>query len=314
MHRFLFLLFPILFFLSCTPHREETIKIESFQQLNEIPSASGVEFIDQNIWMVGDDSPYLFQFDLNLNLIQKFKISSLDSMINNRVLKTEKADFESLASDGENLFILSSGSFINRRDTLFIFSLEDFKLQSIINMRPVFDSFRLKGSFKNSEQINIEGLAAIKSGIFILNRGNIINQNNIYYLSYNEIDQFYEKGTVENISFKKYQLPEINGFLSGFSGACINDDETYLYFTSSVEATNDVYQDGEVLGSFIGRIHLESNKLEYWPLTRNNEFIKTKLESISIIEHQTEFIRFVCTSDNDDGSSGVYHLKLNLKN
>lgn len=306
----LILLLPF-FIFSCNTQNENELIIESFVELAEIPSASGVEVVDSEIWMVGDDSPYLFQYDKELNLIEKFKISEADSMVNNRVLKTIKADFESIARKGDSLLILGSGSVKNTRDTLVIFSLNQKNVINKINIRSIFDKYKLIG--KADTEVNFEGLAISSNKIYFFNRGNISDQNDVLIISIDQFDSFLNKKVISDKTIQNFKLPQINDFTSGFSGACLSEDEKYLYFTSSVEATTDVYHDGEVLGSFIGRIELESNEIKFWPLKENNEFVITKLESISIMENTEEFIKFVCTSDNDDGTSGVYQIKLNLK-
>lgn len=312
MRHFYLLFLPMLFIIACQ-HPEEPLTIESFKNLTEIPSASGVEVYDNEIWMVGDDNPFLFQYDKDLNLIQKYKISDADSMINNRVVKTQKADFESLAVFQNNLLILSSGSKTISRDTIFVFNLDKKQLKRKINVRTLYNQFLNIGNFDSLQQVNIEGLAYAKDHFFIINRGNIGHKNIIFKIEKEDFLSYLRESKIPDIETLNFSLPDIDAYESGFSGACFSKDGAYLFFTSSVEATRDVYQDGEVLGSFIGRINLTTNQINYWPLKKNDQFVKTKLESISIIEQKSDYVRLICTSDNDDGTSGVYHLKLNFK-
>jgi hypothetical protein len=315
MHQKLFGLFLLVTLLSaCVNTASEGLIIESFKLTDKIPSASGVEAVGEEIFMVGDDSPFLYQLDKELNIVKKYSVSNITKKEGNRVVKTDKADFESMAKFGDSLFVLGSGSKIVSRDTMVVFSVKDKKVLSKHNIRSLYQQFLMVGGFDSIHQINIEGLAASASHIYFLHRGNICGHNDIYRLSHKELDNYLISGNgIENIQLNRYALPKINGFLSGFSGACLSEDEQYLYFTSSVEATNDVYHDGEVLGSFIGRIQLKNNQLEYWPLKEKKQFVKTKLESVSIIEQNAGDIRFICTSDNDDGSSGIHHFRLTLK-
>ncbi len=308
------LLLLVTFLSACVNTPKEGLRLESFKHTNVIPSASGVQAIGEEIWMIGDDSPFLFQFDEKLNILNKYRISNVDNKVGNRVLKTDKADFESIARTGDDLYILGSGSITQSRDTLVIFSLKERRVISKHNLRKLYQQFLKIGGSDSVQQINIEGLATSSSKIYFLNRGNIWGHNDIYSLSQKEFSKYLISGdSIENIQINRYTLPKINGFLSGFSGACLSDNEQYLYFTSSVEATTDVYHDGEVLGSFIGRIKLIDNEIEYWPLKEKGQFTKTKLESISIIEQNIDDIRIICTSDNDDGSSGIHHFRLTLK-
>lgn len=315
MHQKLFGLFMLVTFLSaCINTAEEGLILESYKHTDDIPSASGVEAIGNELWMIGDDSPFLYQFDQDLKILNKYKISNINKKEGNRILKTDKADFESMARLGDRLFILGSGSKIQSRDTLVIFGMKEKEVLSKYNLRELYKQFLTLGGFDSIQQINIEGLVASSSHMYFLHRGNICGNNDIYRLSIKDFDHYLRSGeSVEHIQMHRYTLPKINDFQSGFSGACLSDDEQFLYFTSSVEATNDVYHDGEVLGSFIGRIKLKNNEVEYWPLKEKGQFIKTKLESISIIEQNADDIRIICTSDNDDGYSEIHHFRLTLK-
>jgi hypothetical protein len=315
MHRFtVLLLFPILFF-SCqlVPEEKEVLELQSYQFINDIPSASGVSVVGEEVWMVGDDSPYLYSFDHSLKLLEKFQLSGMVSSSAKRVDKSIKADYESMVKMNNQLFVLGSGSSINSRDTLVVFDLVERKVTAKHNLRPLFNRFLEIGGFDTTQQINIEALATNETDIFFFNRGNIGDKNDIYQILREDFQAYLTGNDSIKIKKRRFKLPQIDGYTSGFSGACFDQQMQYLYFTSSVEATNDVYNDGEVLGSFIGRIDLKSSDLKYWPLKENKQFVKTKLESIAILENTKEFLKFVCTSDNDDGSSGVYHIQLNLK-
>ena len=81
----------------------------------------------------------------------------------------------------------------------------------------------------------------------------------------------------------------INGIESGFSGATIINDQSVIIFTSSVENTDNAYDDGEILGSFICTIDILDNKISNTDKSVIIPDIETplKVESITIINQIT---------------------------
>ena len=53
----------LILFTSCVSENKMKITIESRKLLEQIPSASGIEFMDNKFWIVGDNSPWLFELN-----------------------------------------------------------------------------------------------------------------------------------------------------------------------------------------------------------------------------------------------------------
>jgi len=311
------LIILFLFVLSCTSPKKKNISIISHKVITNVPSASGVHFIDGSIWLVGDDAVDVFEMDEDLNIQNQYQISSLRNTKEGRVIKSIKADFESMDFFDSKLLMLGSGSKKISRDTAVLFDLIKREIIIQTNTRLLFNYLMEIGNIDSSVSINIEGLASDSKYFYLLHRGNIDGNNNIYRIDKEELIHYLKTNTLPQVDCYRFKLPEIDGYLSGFSGACISPDEKYLLFTSSVEATNDVYHDGEILGSFIGYISLAGeNKmadLMAWPVKLDQAILKTKLESISVIDQKNDQFKLICVSDNDNGESGVYHLIMNIK-
>ena len=96
---------------------------------------------------------------------------------------------------------------------------------------------------------------------------------------------------------------------SGFSGATTLKNQPKIIFTSSVEDTSNAYDDGEILGSFIGIIDISnnaiSNTFEYCEIP--NIDINFKVESVTVSEEisLTMQTKLVLVTDNDLGNSTV---------
>ena len=119
------------------------LKLKKQKHLLDLPSASGVEIIDGNIFIIGDDTPFLYKLNQDFIILEKYPLSGNDSTVNNRVPGIIKGDFESMArykKGGWNyLAVLSSGSKKITRDSLHVFDLSEKKLIASKNVRPLFE-------------------------------------------------------------------------------------------------------------------------------------------------------------------------------
>jgi hypothetical protein len=59
-------------------------------ELDAIPSASGIEQGNGFYWIIGDNSPYLFQLDQHFSLLEKVNIKKLDHAIDGIIPKLKK--------------------------------------------------------------------------------------------------------------------------------------------------------------------------------------------------------------------------------
>lgn len=299
-----------------------SLKLLSQKHLMNLPSASGVEIIDNNIYIIGDDSPYLYKLNYNFNILEKYQLSGNDSTVNNRVPKEIKADFESMATyqskDGSiMLAVLSSGSQELTRDTLHIFSLSEKKLIASKNVRPLFELIRKKAGFTKEDEINIEAMAIGKHKVYLMQRGNN-NLNILVEINRREFFKFIFNEDVElpEIKVKSFSLPEFDNTISGFSGACMLEDESGILFTASLEKSENAYEDGEILGSYVGIMKFTGDskpQIRTSMLKQDGLNLKTKLEGISIKSICGKTYQLVAVSDMDDGTSKIYNLSLILK-
>ena len=106
-----------------------------------------------------------------------------------------------------------------------------------------------------------------------------------------------------------YKLPKIKGVRTSFTDAVLVDNK--IYFLATAENTQSTYDDGEVLGSIIGRIDLETMKIDFTKkISSTNKF-----EGISIFKKDNNKIEFLLCEDTDSDiqESIIYKLSLNLK-
>ncbi len=307
---------------ACTekPIRIQTTIIDQ-EYFPDLSSASGMSIINGDLYVVGDDVPWLFKLNSDLEILSKTQLAANDSLVKGRAPKDIKADFEGmelLSFEGQSyLLIISSGSVPLSRDTAFLISntVEGQILKC--NLRPFYNAIKKAAQFPHEREINLEAIAASESQIFFFHRGNVTENIIVETDIESFLDFMTQKTTIiPNFQIHTFKLPLYNDVASGFSGACYLPDEDALAFTASLEDTRDEVSDGTIMGSYIGIIPLSSiNKGIFSAslLQAKDGILSKKLESISLYSSLKDGGYSIFSSvDNDDGSSDIYLINLEI--
>lgn len=324
----IFLLSLIISIISFSCNNNE-IKIflsnpETFD-LTDIPSASGIEFYNDKFYLVGDDIPWLFILNQELKIIDKTKISGIDSLIAGRTPKDVKADFESIGINhqiGNNqLVIVSSGSMVDSRDTAYIVALDNFEIIASKNIRSLFEKIKLDAKLAKDNEINIEGLVFTENHGFLFHRGNV-SENFIARINKSELLYYLEgSSTLPGFEIFWFNLPVYRNVVSGFSGACLHPEGTGIIFTASMEATVNEIDDGSILGSYLGYIPFETlseGKYSAALFEYDGNILEKKIESICVVDNEntknnTRKLNLIAITDNDDGTSDFIKINMEIK-
>ncbi len=291
---------------------EFDIEILSWQILDKVPSASGIIKFKTDFYVIGDDSPYLFHIDENFDLLSKTQIHSSEKLRDGKFLKIDKPDFEAMEMLSETeILIFGSGSKSPERDVCVL-----VEIGKEITYKK-FDISLFFSHLKNMEvmqgyELNIEGLACDGDMLYLLNRG----RNIIFSFSCIEFIAYCKTGSSFPIpKTNLFPLPKINGLEAGFSGATTFKDKPYLIFTAAVEDTPNAYDDGDILGSFIGVIKMKNGEISNDLLIKQipNPGFPLKVEGVIIdrvlSETQTDLILI---TDNDGKPSEILRLRLSF--
>ena len=111
--------------------------ITEFEQIKGIGSASGLIYYQNVLFIISDNSTYLYQYIIDKKLVLKFPL--VDKPQEN-ITKKDKLDLEALTHFGNQIFIFGSGS-TAQRNTMFSLNLENDALQK----KSVTDSDQLIG-------------------------------------------------------------------------------------------------------------------------------------------------------------------------
>ncbi|MCC7296960.1 MAG: hypothetical protein IT244_01400 [Bacteroidia bacterium] len=282
------------------------IKVLDTIKMDGIPSGSGIVKSGNSYHIVGDDSPFLFSLNSDFEVISKIPLlHSSEYADQGRIIKSEKPDFETAEMIAQNeMVIFGSGSKSPQRDVFIRILLDDAKLVEKYNISDFYKSLKNLPEFKNSE-LNIEATAFHHNQIFLFNR----KKNLVIQFDYTEfLDHLKGETALPQFKITPYTLPKINGIEAGFSGATALKNAPKIIFTASVENTNNAYDDGEILGSFIGMIDIFPNGIsETFDCCQiPNVGDKIKVESVSVErEISSGKTKVVLITDDDKGNSVV---------
>jgi hypothetical protein len=306
-------------FISCSTNHPEAYILTS-KHFTNISSASGIALNEHQLFLIGDDSPSLYIVDSAWNTIETKMIFTPDTLLNGRIPKSVKPDFEALAlvqrlEQHPHLLVFGSGSLSPTRDVLLRISLKDSSDPVQSSLTTTYKSLYESAEIA-PEQLNIEGAEVIENHLFLVNRGD----NSLYRFNLDEFLRYLVDSTgLPPVPVRySFTLPEINGIQARFSGLSSSMKRRILLFTASVENTTNWIDDGEVLGSFIGEIplnELETGKLRVARLLdADHQPYPVKLESVVFLEEESEDQYIVlAVTDNDDGTSELLKIRVNFQ-
>jgi len=292
---------------------EESLTIESETILDSIPSGSGLAIHNDIVYIIGDDATGVYT--LNPENLSQSKTAIPGFVYSEyRQPKETKHDFESatLISWQNKQFLLAfgSGSKKNFRDSLLVFNINNHNDQRIFSLTQFYGELQ-RQTVTDPSQWNVEGSTVTSQDLLLCNRGN----NLIIKLPLKEFLEYVldDHPTLPNASYHQVKLPMIDDKEARFSGMCTFNDSIIL-FCASVEDTPDWIQDGPVMGSYIGIYSISENKLvaSFLLKDKQGKVLKEKIESIDILNRDSESISLLAIADNDNGSSKLFRLRLRL--
>lgn len=274
----------------------ENFQLSLLFQIIGIGSASGLVFHDTSLFIISDNSSYLYEYQM---VDQKLNKIALVENPKENILKKEKPDFESITLKGNRLQMYGSGS-TEKRNTTISYHLAKKQVQEK-SVASLYAS--IKNQLKiGDDELNIEGVIFKGNEIFLFQRGNGAQAKN-------GIITIKDKGK-GSISFHPIELPKIENVVTSFTDAILVKDK--IYFLAAAEDTTSTYADGNVLGSVIGSINSSTFQIEKTiQISKNNKF-----EGLTLYQSSEKEIEFLLCEDNDTEAlnTNIYKLSLALEN
>ncbi|KAA9339081.1 hypothetical protein F0P96_00125 [Hymenobacter busanensis] len=294
--------------------------------LPNLPSASGIEVLDEVAYIIGDDSPLLYRLDAaTLQPMAPIVLFETDQFATGRIPKHLKPDLECLtaaadADGAQGLLILGSGATTAREIGFWVdLPAAGNQVPEVhpLSLTVVYEA--LRGAMKPGLVLNLEAAAATATELLLLQRSVGTEAGNVLYLCdlYGALDLLrHRTHVVPSFRALEYTLPAIDGIPAGFSGA--TTFENSLFLTASVENTPDAVADGVVLGSFVGVIDFSKGQLG--PTARfaqlalaNGQAYWGKVESVAVRRRLgTHRYELLLVTDDDAGGSTALLVELSL--
>ncbi len=269
----------------------EKMQLHPYFEIKGIGAASGLVYKDNSLFIVSDNSTFLYEYNLNEKVLHKIKLFE-DSQEN--LAKKDKADFESITLFDNKLYLYGSGS-TKKRDIRVKFDLETKEIKQK-DLSKLHKKLRQTIAL-NDDELNIEGIIIDSENYYLFQRGNGVQaQNGIF--TYNKISK--------NVAFVPIVLPKVKNIEATFTDAILV--ETKVYFLAACEDTTSTYTDGEIYGSFLGSLDLKTKEVHFVQQISDSQ----KFEGLTLFSETATQIEFLLCEDNDkeELTSTIYKLIL----
>lgn len=277
----------------------EKFTLELLFHIIGIGSASGIIYKNNSLFIVGDNSGFLYEYHIDSQHLNRHPLIENPS---ENIPKKDKPDFEALTCFQDSMYAFGSGS-TSKRNKMVEFDWTQKKKTATNNLTDLYAAMQNFASIK-PDDFNIEGVIHDGENWYFFNRGNgISNKNTLFSIHNKKLNQ------ESNMRSNDYELPKINGIVSSFTDAVKLDNS--IYFLATAENTQSTYDDGEVLGSIIGRIDLETMKIDFTQKISDSH----KFEGLTVLKNDNNKIEFLLCEDKDTEilETAIYKLSLNLK-
>ena len=271
----------------------EQFTIELLHKIIGIGSASGLIYKDNSLFIISDNSSFLYEYNILENQLSKIKL--LENSQEN-IRKKDKFDFESITLKKNKIHILGSGS-TSKREKRITYNLETAAIAEK-SLSKLYQNLKQTVSISD-EELNIEGTIFYNESWLLFQRGNGVNSKNGIFKTKSLKTEFHT-------AFIPIQLPKINHIETSFTDAIFADEK--IYFLAAAENTTSTYDDGEIFGSILGRMNSETFEIEFTQRISDAH----KFEGLTFYKKTETEIQFLICEDNDSNVLETNIFKLSV--
>ncbi len=290
----------------------------SFLPDSAIGALSGVAYLGDYLYFVGDDVRYLLKTSLKNKITATTtfeKVPLLESSEQEALTvlsKAEKPDYEALSciifNEQLHLLVMGSGSTEKRKQAL-LYNPSNHQVQTLLDKLD-YDYLQNSVALTGGADLNIEAVCSDNHHLYIFQRGNI---NHFHGVLVFDLEKIQAHKSLENALIRSFNLtlPEINGSVSGISDAYFFVDKNVIVATAAVEQTLNTYDDGAVLGSYILVLSPKGEVLDSFLIQdAEGSTLAIKVEGITWLESNADGEVFLLVTDSDGGLSEVITVLL----
>ena len=296
-------------FLSLTCNTKSNTQLKNIKRLPFYPSASGAEYFNNHVYIIGDDAKYILILDSSLTIKDSIALYSFPEK---KIPKAIKPDIESIAITADNkLLLLGSGSIVPYRNTGWLIDPISKQKDSL-----QLDSFYNRLKANGIDEINIEGLCHIPGYMAITNRGNKSYRKNMLIITKKD---FWTNQANAPISLILLGTNTDSTVFNGVSGLAYSAKTDKLLITVSTEDTRNNIDDGTIGKSYLWIVDNISAKKKWKAINPNTiidleeidpRFKGQKIESVCILQEDENSFTLLLAADNDNGSSTLFTLSI----
>jgi hypothetical protein len=288
----------------------------NFLLLTDFPSGSAINLHNEKLYLVGDDATHVLVVDKDYRKVDSIRVADYNGK---RIPKTEKTDFEAATMidvNGDATLLLMGSAATDNRKKMSVISLSRDKSTTAQGYK--LDEFMNRLSDEGID-LNIEGLTKVGSNLVLGNRGNIANPINSIIIA---SENFRDNQKAATIKVCTLNMTADTVSFIGISDLHYVESTDVLLFSFSSEETTDSYEDGKIGDSYLGWIWNFSSKMEpaEWNLdglinltNSDPEFKNEKIEGLCAESVKENVYVLHLISDNDDGFSKLFKIKMELR-
>ncbi len=303
-----FYFFAFSIFVSCT----SGFTFNESKILDDYPSGSGLAFLNNRIYLIGDDATGLLITDTAFNIVDSIHLFKSQQK---RIPKDIKQDLEAATvvsiNKSPQILLLGSGSLEPYRNSGWLI-VPSTKQKTQLDLKPFYSRLKAEGI----DALNIEGAASVPGGIVLASRGN--KSFAVNYLIFTA-NGFWNKQDSAAIKIIKVGINTDSAFFHGVSGLEYSPVSDELLLTVSTENTTSSIADGAIGKSYlwiINNISAKKNMIAINPnkvidLEQKDERFKGhKIESVCILSENKKQIQLALVADDDKGTSILFKITL----
>ncbi len=296
-----------LFSLLCCQH--PTARLEKILLLPNYPSGSALAFLNNELYLMGDDASSLLKLNKDFTITDSVLILK---NVGRRMDKASKPDLEAMTAVSYQkmsiLLMLGSGSADSLRSVAWLYGPDG---KQKIDVNPFYN--RIKGA--GIKELNIEGLTTYPGGFILTSRGNKSFRKN--FLVFTTKDFFTNQDSAD-LKIAAIGVNTDTSLFNGVSGADYATNSDKLLLSVSTENTYDSYTDGSIGKSYLWIINdISRKKFSHINPDRiidleaiDARFKGHKIESVCIIAETRTAFELVLAADDDKGETLLFKLYL----
>ena len=299
--------FVCLFILSAC--KQPNARLEQVVLLPNYPSGSALAFLNNELYLMGDDAASLLKLDKDFTI--KDSVLLLAN-VGRRMDKASKPDLEAMTvlsyKKMSLLLMVGSGSADSLRSVAWLYGPDG---KEKIDLNPFYNRLKETGI----KELNIEGLTTYAGGIILTSRGNKSFRKN--FLVFTTKDFFTNQDSAD-LKIAAVGVNSDTSLFNGISGADYATKSDKLFLTVSTENTYDSYADGGIGKSYLWIINdISRKKFTHINPDRiidleaiDARFKGHKIESVCIVNETSKAFELVLAADDDKGETLLFKLLL----